>query len=85
MSEVTDGVTGRDVILRIIASALDSTSSSSADRILKAILDAGYVCVPRKPTKTMLDAAWADALAEDAKGVRSSMVNVARNEETVSA
>jgi len=33
----------------------------------------------------MLDAAWADALAEDAKGVRSSMVNVARNEETVSA
>lgn len=32
------------------------------------------VLVPRKPTKEMLEAAWADALAEDAGGVWKSMV-----------
>lgn len=33
-----------------------------------------YVLVPRNPTKEMLDAAWADALAEDAAGVWASMI-----------
>ncbi|MDE2329985.1 MAG: hypothetical protein KGK16_04290 [Bradyrhizobium sp.] len=32
------------------------------------------VLVPRIPTKEMLDAAWADALAEDAAGVWHSMI-----------
>jgi len=35
---------------------------------------AEYVLVPRKPTKEMLKAAWADALGEDAEGVWSSMI-----------
>jgi hypothetical protein len=33
-----------------------------------------YVLVPRKPTKEMIEAAWADALAEDAEGVWRSMI-----------
>jgi hypothetical protein len=32
------------------------------------------ILVPRNPTKEMLEAAWADALAEDAKGVWESMI-----------
>ena len=32
------------------------------------------VLVPRVPTKEMLDAAWADALGEDAAGVWTSMI-----------
>lgn len=33
------------------------------------------VLVPRNPTKAMLDAAWADALGEDAAGVWQSMID----------
>jgi hypothetical protein len=33
-----------------------------------------FVLVPRTPTKQMLEAAWADALAEDAAGVWKSML-----------
>lgn len=33
-----------------------------------------YVLVPRIPTKEMLEAAWADALGEDAKGVWQAMI-----------
>jgi hypothetical protein len=33
-----------------------------------------YVLVPRVPTKAMVEAAWADALAEDAAGVWKSMI-----------
>jgi hypothetical protein len=36
--------------------------------------DQEMVLVPRKPTAEMLKAAWADALAEDAAGVWSSMI-----------
>jgi hypothetical protein len=36
-----------------------------------------YVLVPRVPTREMLDAAWADALAEDAAGVWAEMIGVA--------
>jgi hypothetical protein len=32
------------------------------------------VLVPRNPTPEMLDAAWADALAEDAAGVWEAMI-----------
>jgi hypothetical protein len=37
----------------------------------------GMVLVPRIPTKEMLEAAWADALAEDAKGVWKAMIDAA--------
>ncbi len=37
--------------------------------------NAGLVLVPRDPTEAMLKAAWADALAEDAKGVWQSMID----------
>lgn len=33
------------------------------------------VVVPRIPTREMLNAAWADALAEDAEGVWKSMID----------
>ena len=32
------------------------------------------VLVPRRPTPEMIDAAWADALAEDAGGVWKAMI-----------
>ncbi len=32
------------------------------------------ILVPRRPTKEMLEAAWADALAEDAAGVWAAMI-----------
>lgn len=32
------------------------------------------ILVPRLPTKAMLEAAWADAMAEDAAGVWKSMI-----------
>lgn len=37
--------------------------------------DEDMVLVPRRPTKAMIEAAWADALAEDAKGVWMTMVD----------
>jgi len=36
--------------------------------------DSAYVVVPREPTLAMLNAAWADALAEDAAGVWKAMI-----------
>jgi hypothetical protein len=36
---------------------------------------AEYILVPRKPTKEMLEAAWADALGEDAAGVWKAMID----------
>jgi hypothetical protein len=38
---------------------------------------AGYVVVPRVPTRRMLEAAWADALNEDAAAVWASMIEAA--------
>jgi hypothetical protein len=37
--------------------------------------ESDFVLVPRQPTKEMLEAAWADALGEDARGVWQSMIN----------
>jgi hypothetical protein len=36
-----------------------------------------WVIVPRVPTKEMIDAAWASALAEDALGVWNEMIEAA--------
>lgn len=62
-------MTGRKVVINAIESA-----GGNAEAILAAISEVGYVCVPCTPTPEMLRAAWADALAEDAGGVWSSMI-----------
>jgi hypothetical protein len=49
---------------------------TQADRIADAIAAQGYVCVPRVLTGAMLNAAWADAMAEDAKEVGATMIRV---------
>lgn len=41
--------------------------------------DDEWVLVPRHPTREMLDAAWASALAEDAEGVWVAMIDAAPN------
>lgn len=61
--------------LRLIATALGS--EDQAIHLLAALDAAGYVCVPRDPTKDMMDAAWAYALDEDAEGVWKSMIESA--------
>jgi hypothetical protein len=66
----TNGVTGRDVLREAVG------DETQAQRIADAIAAQGYVCVPRAPTKAMLEAAWADALAEDAKEVWTTMIGV---------
>ena len=40
----------------------------------EAAVTGQYVLVPRNPTKKMLAAAWADALAEDSAGVWQAMI-----------
>jgi hypothetical protein len=57
--------------LRLMAAVLDS--ENQAELVLAALNAAGYVCVPREPTKAMLESAWACALDEDAKGLWESM------------
>lgn len=42
---------------------------------MRDIITNGYVIVPREPTEAMLDAAWAEALGEDAAGVWREMIN----------
>ena len=61
--------------LRLIADVLDS--QAQAELVLAALSAAGYVCVPREPTKAMVESAWACALDEDAKGVWESMIESA--------
>lgn len=50
----------------------DVCSAPHAALIITAALEA-----MRNPTKAMIEAAWADALAEDAIGVWRSMINAA--------
>jgi len=62
-------VTGQEAVVEAINSV-----GGDGKRVLTAIKDLGYVCVPRSPTPEMLHAAWPDALGEDAEGVWSSMI-----------
>jgi hypothetical protein len=58
----------------------DQIKSNEPDPVsrCRALLeDSGYAVVPRVPTREMLDAAWADALAEDAAGVWAAMIEAA--------
>lgn len=56
-----------------IISAIELAGGQS-EAILDAIARAGYVCVPRKPTPEMLDAAWGSAIEEHAAGVWRDMI-----------
>lgn len=46
---------------------------STQDVVIENCIE--FVSVPRNPTPAMLEAAWADALAEDAAGVWRSMID----------
>jgi hypothetical protein len=58
--------------LSIIARVLNS--GRQADAVLVALQKAGWICVPKVPTASMLDAGWADAHEEDAAGVWREMI-----------
>jgi hypothetical protein len=64
------GATGRDVIRKAVG------TEAKAQQVADALYALGYVCVPRVPSEAMLQAAWADALAEDAKAVWDTMIGV---------
>jgi hypothetical protein len=59
-------MTGREV--------LEKVAGEEGKRIADAVERIGFVCVPVEPSKEMVDAAWASALAENAEGVWSSMI-----------
>jgi hypothetical protein len=76
------GGEGRDlepIIAGILTNILGSVllAQAVAWQLRTAILNAGYVVVPRTPTRTMLGAAWADALGEDAAAVWAAMIEAA--------
>jgi hypothetical protein len=81
---VDDGCQGPNDVQRavkwLLAELLDSEmlSREITGRLRECIREAGYVVVPVSPTKEMLEAAWASALAEDAAGVWSSMIAAAK-------
>lgn len=73
-------MTYRERILHIIAGELGATDKENAARILDGIRQAGYVCVPRIPTKDMVYAAYYDVHDEDAIGTWSSMIEAAEGQ-----
>ena len=64
-------MTGREVLREI-----------AGDSVVAALYERGFVCVPAEPNKEMLDAAWADALAESAAGVWLSMIDASERSVT---
>lgn len=58
-----------DAILRA-----DKCTVAEIYRAMASLRPPAMVLVPRHPTKEMLDEAWADAHAEDARGVWDSMI-----------
>lgn len=63
-------MTGQIEVVELINSV-----GSDGERVLSAIKEAGFVCVPRTPTLEMTDAAWAAALNENAMGVWRDMID----------
>jgi hypothetical protein len=59
-----------------VLKAIDHGGGQACDvaGVIRELNAAGYVIVPREPTKSMIEAAWADALAEDAAGVWREMI-----------
>ncbi len=60
--------------LEVLRSAIGETKAA---RVLNALASAGIVCVPKNPTEAMIEAAWANALSENARGVWEDMVECA--------
>jgi hypothetical protein len=57
-----------------IIGELGRNAAENAKIVTAVPLGSEFVIVPRRPTKRMLDGAWADALAESASGVWESMI-----------
>jgi hypothetical protein len=70
----SSNVTGREALLAIFRAC--GVQESLTIKIVESLAASGYVCVPQQPTRDMLDAAWADALEEDAAGVWGTMIGV---------
>ena len=70
---------GRDRIIETIVACGGSRDLAEA---AAAVYDTGYVCVPKVPTKDMLDAAYYEALGEDAAGVWREMLRASDGEIT---
>jgi hypothetical protein len=68
--------TPHQMMSELLANLLGSVIMSDAvtSQLVVAIRDSGHAIVPVLPTKEMVEAAWADALNEDAAGVWSSMI-----------
>jgi hypothetical protein len=75
------GHTVQQIMSGVLAVVLRSAvmSQECARELYEALLGAGYVIVPRAPTKEMLEAAWADSLNENASGVWASMIESAES------
>jgi hypothetical protein len=58
--------------LTIISEALGS--ESAARTVLRTLRESGYACVPREPTKEMLEDGWYYAHEEDALGTWRVMI-----------
>ncbi len=54
---------------------IEVVGEEQAHLAMAAIKGAGYVCVPVEPTEDMIEATWADALAEDARAVWKVMIH----------
>lgn len=66
----------QQIISGVLADLLGSIirAQEGARQFRDTLEEAGYVIVPREPTGEMLEAAWADALSEDAAAVWRSMI-----------
>jgi hypothetical protein len=60
--------------LSVISEALQSEAQARA--VLRLLRENGYACVPREPTKEMLDEGWYYAHDEDALGTWRAMIDV---------
>lgn len=60
--------------LSIIAEVLQS--EAQARKVLVALRQNGFACVPREPTEEMLEEGWYYAHEEDAKGTWRAMIDV---------
>ncbi len=65
-------MTGREAIEKVTESLI----------VAEKLSEMGFVCVPRQPTQALLDAAWAEALAENAAGVWDMMIGVSEGKLT---
>jgi hypothetical protein len=64
---------GTEEAIKIIGE-LGCDAAENAELVTAVPIVSEFVIVPRRPTKRMLDGAWADALAESASGVWESMI-----------